>query len=356
MRHILRRWLNQYFSNPQVIILIFLLLVVFFLILAFGKMIMPVFVAILIAFLLDGIIEGLKRFHVPRRSAVYLVFLLFLSFLFASLMILLPLISKQIAQFIHELPLMIARVKSELLLLPREYPGIISEERINQLMAFLGSEFNDVGKGYIIKISASSVRGLITILIYLILVPFLVFFFLKDKALIFEWIRLLLPEERGLAIRVWDEVNQQFLNYLRGKILEILIVWAITYLTFSIIGLKFSMIISLLIGIAVLVPYIGATVMFIPVVLMAFFQWGLGASTFYIIIAYAVLHALDGNIIAPLLLSEVVNIHPVAIIIAILIFGGLWGFWGLVFAIPLATLFHAVLKAWISTASREAPQ
>ena len=63
MRHILRRWLNQYFSNPQVIILIFLLLVVFFLILAFGKMIMPVFVAIMIAFLLDGIIEGLKRFH-----------------------------------------------------------------------------------------------------------------------------------------------------------------------------------------------------------------------------------------------------------------------------------------------------
>jgi putative permease len=352
MKNILRRWFRQYFSHPQVIILIFLLLVMFFLILAFGKMIMPVFVAILIAFLLDGIIEWLKRFHVPRNAAVYLIFLLFLALLLDLLVILLPLITRQVAQLVQELPSMITRVKGELLLLPQRYPGVISEERINQFMALLGSEFKDLG-GYIIQLSISSVRGLITILIYLILVPFLVFFFLKDKALIFEWFRGLLPEERGLAIEVWDEVNQQFLNYLRGKILEIIFVWAITYVTFSFIGLKYSMIISLLIGLAVLVPYIGATVMFIPVVLMAFFQWGPSAYMFYTIIAYAVIHALDGNIIAPLLLSEVVNIHPVAIIIAILVFGGLWGFWGLIFAIPLATLLQAVLKAWMSTASRE---
>ena len=61
---------------------------------------------------------------------------------------------------------------------------------------------------------------------------------------------------------------------------------------------------------------------------------------------YAVIQALDGNVLVPLLFSEVVNLHPVAIIVAVLIFGGLWGFWGVFFAIPLATLFKAILRAW----------
>ena len=81
-----------------------------------------------------------------------------------------------------------------------------------------------------------------------------------------------------------------------------------------------------------------------------------------VVIAYAVIQALDGNVLVPLLFSEVVNLHPVVIILAILLFGGLWGFWGIFFAIPLATLFKAVLNAWprkprdeTAAASEEAP-
>ncbi|MGD0210883.1 MAG: AI-2E family transporter [Desulfomonilia bacterium] len=348
MKNVLRRWLKQYFSDPQLMILIFLLLSGFLLIFVFGKMLMPVFISIVIAVLLDSLIEWLKRFHLRRKAGVYLVFMLFLALFFDLLIILLPIISHQIGQLVGDLPSIITKVKGELILLPQKYPGIISEERINQFIALLASEFNDLGKN-IIQISISSVRGIITIIIYLILVPFLVFFFLKDKAMILEWFRRLLPEERGLAIQVWQEVYEQFFNYLRGKILEILFVWAINYIVFALLGLKYSIIISLFVGLAVLVPYIGAAVMFIPVILIAFFQWGLGANLIYIIIAFLFLHTLDGNMIAPLLLSKVVKIHPVAIIISILVFGGLWGFWGLVFAIPLATLLHAVLKAWISS-------
>ena len=348
MKHVLRRWLKQYFSDPQFMILIILLLGGFLLIFAFGKMLMPVFISIIIALLLDSLIEWLNRFHLRRKAGVYLVFTLFLALFFDLLIILLPMISHQIGQLVGDLPSIITKIKGELILLPQKYPGVISEERINQFIALLASEFNDLGKN-IIQISISSVRGIITIIIYLILVPFLVFFFLKDKVMILEWLRRLLPEERGLAIQVWQEVYEQFFNYLRGKILEILIVWAINYIAFALLGLKYSIIISLFVGLAVLVPYVGAAVMFIPVILIAFFQWGLGANLIYIVIVFLFLHALDGNMIAPLLLSKVVKIHPVAIIISILVFGGLWGFWGLVFAIPLATLLHAVLKAWISS-------
>jgi putative permease len=350
MKHILRRWLKHYFSDPQVMILIILLLAGFLVVLFFGRMLIPVFVSIIIALLLDSGIEWLKKFHVRRAIAVYLVFFLFLILFLDLLIILLPLISHQIGELMGDLPGMITTVKKELMLLPRKYPGIVSEERINQVIFLLSSEFNNIGKN-IIKLSVSSVRGLIEALVYVILVPFLVFFFLKDKQAIMDWLKKFIPEERGLAVLVWDEVYDQFFNYLRGKVLEILFVWAINYAAFALIGLKYSLILSMLVGIAVLVPYIGSAVMFVPVILIAFFQWGVDTQMLSIAVAYAFLHALDGNIIAPLLLSRVVKMHPIAIIVAILIFGGIWGFWGLVFAIPLATLLHAVLKAWTNTAA-----
>jgi len=96
----------------------------------------------------------------------------------------------------------------------------------------------------------------------------------------------------------------------------------------------------------VLVPYIGATVVLFPVILMGFFQFGWSPDFMSIVIGYAVIQLLDGNLLAPLLLSEVVNLHPVAVITAILVFGGFWGLWGVFFAIPLATLVQAVLRAW----------
>jgi len=185
-------------------------------------------------------------------------------------------------------------------------------------------------------------------LVYLILVPLLVFFFLKDKAMILSWIMGFLPENRGLATEVWKDVNNQIFNYVRGKVWEIIIVWSVTYVTFRYLKLEFSMLLSLFTGLSVLIPYIGATIMYFPVGLIAYFQWGLGPEFAYAVIAYSIIQALDGNLLAPILLAGVVNIHPVAVIAAVLIFGGLWGIWGLFFAIPLATLFHAVLKAWYS--------
>ena len=90
----------------------------------------------------------------------------------------------------------------------------------------------------------------------------------------------------------------------------------------------------------------GAVVVTVPVTLIALFQWGWGDQFIYLMTVYAIIQALDGNVLVPLLFSEAVNLHPVAIICAVLLFGGLWGFWGVFFAIPLATLVKAVLDAW----------
>jgi putative permease len=176
--------------------------------------------------------------------------------------------------------------------------------------------------------------------------PLLVFFFLKDKVRIVNWLARFLPRDRSLLSQVWTEVDRQIGNYVRGKFIEILIVWVVTYITFVIMDMRFAMLLGVLVGLSVLIPYIGAAAVTIPVAVLAYFQWGVSPEFWSLLIAYGIVQALDGNVLVPLLFSEVVDLHPVAIIVAVLVFGGVWGFLGVFFAIPLATLVQAVLKAW----------
>lgn len=347
MIQLFKEWVNRYFSDPQVIILAFLLLLGFFVVFFLGNTLAPFFASLVIAYLLEGIVQWFEKFHVPRMVSVVLVFMLFLVFMVLLLVGLLPLLSRQVAQFFQEVPAMVARGQKALLLLPQKYPEIVTEEQIRQVISALNTELTRTGQ-YILSISLASVKGIIAILVYMILVPLMVFFFLKDKTKIIQWGTKFLPENRKLAAEVWYEVNQQVTNYVRGKIWEILIVGMVSFFTFKLLGINYTLLLSVFVGLSVIVPYIGATVMYLPVILISWFQWGWSMDFFYAVLAYSIIQALDGNLLVPLLLSEVVNLHPIAIIAAVLVFGGFWGIWGLFFAIPLATLVHSVIKAWFS--------
>ncbi len=348
MFQLLREWIDRYFSDPQFVILSFLIVLGFVFIFWLGDMLIPVFASIVIAYLLDGMVAALQRWRAPRMVSVVVVFVLFMACLLALIIVLLPKLSRQVGQLLQELPAMLATGQKELMLLPERYPDFISEIQIKQFLNFMSSEFTSLLQR-LLSSTLASVRGLISVLVYLVLVPFLVFSFLKDKTKIIDWLTGFLPDQRKLTTEVWQEVNQQIGNYIRGKLWELLIIWGVSYIAFVLLELPFSMLLSLFVGLSVLVPYIGVIVMFFPVTLIAYFQWGWGADFAYTVMAYTIIQLLDGNLLAPLLLSEVVNLHPVAIIVAVLLFGGLWGIWGLFFAIPLATLVHAVIKAWFNT-------
>ena len=135
-------------------------------------------------------------------------------------------------------------------------------------------------------------------------------------------------------------------NYVRGKFLEVLVVWVATYMAFAYMGLQYAMLLALMVGVSVIVPYIGAVEVTVPVALEAFFQWGWSSEFLWLLGVYLIVQGLDGYVLVPLLFSEVVDLHPIAIIVAVLVFGGLWGFWGVFFAIPLATVVQSILKAW----------
>ncbi len=344
MKEVIGGWLRKRFSDPQAVILAILLVAGFTIVVIAGEMLAPLLASIVIAYLLEGLICKLERLGAPRLLVVILVLVLFMVFLVFLFFALLPTMWQQMADLFQELPAYITRGQQALMELPAHYP-FISQVQVEEIMTMIRTELGGLGQ-HILSLSLSSLAGGITLLIYLVLVPVLVFFLLKDKERILEWIKGYLPHQRTLLTEVWEELDQQLGNYVRGKFWEILIVAVASYALFSFMALKYAMLLAVLVGFSVLVPYIGAAVVTIPIAVVAYFQWGLDSQFAWLMIAYAVLQALDGNVLVPLLFSEVVNLHPVAIIVAVLFFGGIWGFWGVFFAIPLATLVSAVLRAW----------
>lgn len=344
MTSIFRRWFQRNFSSPATIVLSMLLLVGFVFILTLGDILAPILWALVIAYLLEWLVAALEKRGMKRFWAVLLVFVGFVTTALLIILGLVPLIWQQGSKLVTELPSIGLKAKNAVLALPEKYPNMVSTEQVNHILNSISSELGSLGQG-LVSASFSSLMGVASVLIYIVLVPLLVFFFMKDRNLIFNWFGQWLPAERQLAESVWSEVNRQIGNYIRGKVMEIIIVGSASYLAFVIMGLNYALLLGVLVGFSVLIPYIGAALVTIPVVLIGFFQWGFSQPFYVLFVVYMVIQILDGNVLVPLLFSEAVSLHPVAIIGAILLFGGLWGFWGVFFAIPLAILVNAVLDA-----------
>ncbi|HSR68089.1 MAG TPA: AI-2E family transporter [Acidobacteriota bacterium] len=334
--------MKRNFEDPQVVFFLFLLagtVAVFYFL---GDVLAPVVAAIIIAYLLEGMVCLLDERGIPRLLAVIIVFALFLVGLGGLYFAVIPVLLDQVAEFTQQLPALVSRLQDSLQQLPRDYPALVSEEDLANIVDSLRAEIVTALQ-QVIRVSFDSV---IPLVVNLFLIPFMVFFFLKDKSVILREVGRFFPRHRELSTRVWNDVDQQIGNYLRGKVWEILIIWGVSAAVFAILGLEVPVLIGFLVGLSVLVPYVGVAAMTIPVALVAFLQWGAGSDFLAVLIAYVVIQLIDGNVLAPLLLSEVVQLHPVAIIISILVFGGIWGFWGVFFAVPLATLVRAVFRAW----------
>ncbi len=309
---------------------------------------MPVFVAIAISFLLDLPVNRLGQYGLSRRASTVIVVTAFISVALLAMLGLMPIIWQQSSNLLQEVPAMVTQGKSYLLTLPEKYPEFVQTEQITLVINSVNDKFIEWGQ-VALKASLNSISDIVALLIYFILVPLMVFFFLKDKKELLASFASFLPKERRMASQVGEEMNLQIMNYIRGKVVEILIIGTVSTIAFIILGLNYAVLLGVLVGLSVLVPYVGATIVTFPVVLVALFQWGTSAEFGYVMIAYGIIQALDGNLLVPLLFSEAVNLHPVTIIIAVILFGGLWGFWGVFFAIPLATLVKAVLNAWSTT-------
>jgi putative permease len=353
MIDVIKGWFEEHFSDPQAIILVTILLFGVLLVLYWGTILTPVLAGIIIAYVLEGLVCRIHHLGMPRMAAFLLTYTLFVTVLALLLFGLIPLVVSQLSQLITEFPQILEKFQQLIVTASQKYP-MFAEQEIGKMFGDFSSNLVNVGQK-LLSVSLSSVGDVFTVMVYLVVVPLLVFFLLKDKVEILDWFRRFLPKDRGLAYSVWKEVDIKMGNYIRGKLLEVVIVGIATFIPLQVMGMNYAATMSLLVGLSVIIPYVGAVAVTIPVALIAWFQWGATNDFVYLMIAYLAVQFMDGNILVPLLFSEVVDMHPAAIIISVLFFGGLWGVWGVFFAIPLATLVQAVINSWpsIQTAAVE---
>jgi len=350
----LKPWLDRQLADSQMVALLASLAMIFGLLSLFGQMLAPLLAAIALAYVLDGVVELLCRCRVPRLLSISLVALAAILFLLFSLLTVLPLLSGQVGKLITQAPNLVESLRTWLHLVQIQYAGWIDPDYVQKLASMAVEKMQDWG-GAIFSFSLASIPGLITLLVYAVLVPVLVFFLLKDKGELITCGQRFLPRERTLVNQVWGEVDVQIGNYIRGKFWEMVIVGVVTWLALFFCGHQYALLLGALTGLSVWIPFVGAAVVTVPVVALSFFQWGMTDATLYALIAYTVVQLLDANVLIPWMFSEVVNLHPIAIIVAILVFGSFWGVLGVFIAIPMAALVRSVLQVMMDRHEMASP-
>jgi putative permease len=345
MIKLIKDWYTDNFTDPNqvslALVLIFSIIVTYILV----QTIAPILVAIVLAYMLEGLVQHLMKItKATRHFSVIVVFFLFLIISILTLFMLLPLLLDQLTLLVKSLPEIFNKSKQLILGLydENEY---IPKDYIDNIFLGLQGETSKVGNS-IFTFSLASAGGLFAIIVYAILVPIMIFFMLFDKEIINSWIARFFPKKLELTRRAYSELNLKIGNYIRCKFIEIMIVWISSFILFFALGLNYSLLLSFLCGLSVIIPYVGMIAVTIPIILVAYFQWALGSEFWYVIIGHLLIQAVDGNVVVPILFSDAVNIHPFAILLSILFFGSVWGIWGVFFAIPLAVLISTILNVW----------
>ena len=342
---VLGGWVNRYFSRPDAIFLIAAILVLSLVLYTLAGALAPVLTGLILAFLLQGLVGRLERFGSPRLLAIIVAMIILIGTVSTAVLLVVPLLWQQAEDLLALAPTLIGMLREVLSSLSETFPEFITEEQIRGVVNESSKEFGNLSAS-LLESAFSQVFSLFGLLIYLVLVPISVFFLLKDKELLMTHMTSLLPKDRPLLDAVGSEMNAQLGNYVRGKVIEIVLVGTVTFAAFLVFGLNYAALLGVLVGISVLIPFIGAAIVTLPVFMIAVLQFGWSFDLAWVMLAYGVIQFLDGNVLVPLLFSEAVDLHPITIIVAILAFGGLWGLWGVFFAIPLATLIKAIYVAW----------
>lgn len=345
MRRTFDIWLHRYFGDEEAFLLSLIIVASLAVIWFLGSELVPFLLSVVIAYILQGPMHALVARGLPKNLAVALMYTLFIGVIIGLSFFLIPLILEEVTSIVADLPAIMNRGELLFANLVESRSDYISDEFLSSVFSQLNQIAISNGEK-LVSYSLGQIPGLMTLTVYGALVLILVFFLLKDWQSLGSGIKHFLPTRRGAMRTIWAEMDLQLANYLRGKALEILIVGVVSYIVFSLFGLRYSLLLAVLVGISVMIPFVGAFAVTVPVSLVALFQWGLSPITFYLVMAYILLQILDGNVLVPLIFSEAVNLHPVMIILAILVFGGIWGVWGVFFAIPLATLIKALISAW----------
>lgn len=332
-------WLNSVFRNSDINKLLAVCAAVLLFAWCFASEITPLFGGLLGAYLLEGGVQRLEKHGISRTTASSLIVLLTFSVVVVSLA-LLPLLALQLRGVATDLPNIVDTIVGVMAVISDHLPDdfLPAEEEIR---AGTKDAITAAGKT-LLDNSLGIAVNVFSLFVYLVLLPLLMFFLLKDKALLLAMIQRYAPSTPIFG-ELWARMDAQFGSYVRGKFIEAAIIGIASWASFAFFELNYAFSLAALIALAVFVPFIGAIVVTVPVLALAYLQFGTSTEFWWVVGLYAAIQTFDGQVLVPLLFSEVVKLHPVAIFISIIFFGNLWGVWGIFFAIPLASIIKSFI-------------
>lgn len=309
----------------------------------------PFLVGILLAYLGDPLVDRLERFKLSRTAGVAVVFALFSLALLLMLLVLVPMLGRQMARLYLLAPEMLDWLQGTALPWSQSHLGLSEDfwqvEQLKEAFADHLGQTTDVLKAVLAQASSSGL-ALLVWLGNLLLIPVVSFYLMRDWDVLLERLRRLLPRQReGLVVRLAGECHEVLGAFLRGQLLVMLALSVIYSIGLMLVGLELGLLIGVLAGLASIVPYMGFIVGIGAAITAALFQFGLDPYPLLGIAAvFMVGQMLEGMLLTPLLVGDRIGLHPVAVIFAILAGGQLFGFTGVLLALPVAAVIMVLLR------------
>ena len=310
-------------------------------------MLMPFIAGMILAYLTDPLANRLQRMGLSRTLAVSGVFLILILVLGVALLVLIPLVVQQVRQLGQLVPGIFEWVETSLAPQIRAWTGVDMAADLEDLQEALGQHWQDAG-GYLAQFLGQIGRSgaaLLTWVTYVALIPVVTFYLLLDWNRLLTNVRNLLPRHwEPAAVRLSQRCDEVLSAFLRGQLLVMLTLGAIYAVGLTTMGLRFGLLIGMMAGLASIVPFLGFIVGISVALIVAFFQYDTWLALLGVVIVFSIGQVLESVLLQPKLLGDRIGLHPVAVIFAVLAGGTLFGFTGVLLALPAAAVIMVLLR------------
>lgn len=311
----------------------------------------PFLVALILAYLTNSWVIFLERLHIGRTWGVVIVFLVLLGLFILSLIFLIPALEQQFINFVEAIPNIIARIKDSVL------PWVARHFALsldlgpnglqNTLQNTLQGHWQQAGQYLpnIFKTFAGSSLVVIGFFTSLLLIPVVLFYLLRDWERMLVTIHSLIPRRiEPVTVRLLKECDAVLSGFLRGQLLVMIALGLLYSLGLALFGINWALLIGVIAGILSIVPYLGFIVGIISALIAAFFQFHDWLHLLYVLLVFVVAQSIEGTLLTPYFVGDRIHLHPVAVIFAVLAGGSLFGFFGILLALPVAAVIMVFVR------------
>lgn len=310
---------------------------------ALGDVILPFVVGGAIAYFLDPLADRLERLGLGRVAATSVIGLVMLLVALLLVLAVIPAMVRQFIELAEAAPEIFRRLQAFLL---TTFPSLSDEtSTIRQTIVSIGETIRSKG-GELANTLIGSALGVINAVVFVVVVPVVSFYLLLDWDRMVARIDALLPRDHAPTIRhLAREINTVLANFVRGQLSVCLVLGTFYSVALILAGLQFGLIVGVIAGAITFIPYVGALVGGVLAIGLALFQfWGDWVSIGIVAGIFAAGQFLEGNVITPKLVGESVGLHPVWLLFALSAFGSLFGFVGMLIAVPVAAAIGVLAR------------